>query len=156
MKFKTITYGKSATKNTGDYENIKINFEATVEVDENESVEEAQAILKGYVDTVLNEEINKYSEGVNKDVKSSNANKRSNTKSDDVSTTKKESDTKYKVIAMYETHDGIKYYHFKAKDSEAQFLRIQYDADIDDEHTKTIQIGKVVGLCKIGWLHKLD
>lgn len=155
MKFKTITYGKSATKNTGDYENIKINFEATVEVGKNESVEEAQAILKGYVDTFLNEEINKYSEGVNKDVKSSNVSKRFNTKSDDVST-KEKSDTKYKVIAMYETHDGIKYYHFKAKDSEAQFLRIQHDADIDDEHTKTIQIDKVKGLCMVGWLHKLD
>lgn len=64
MVFTKINYGKSITKNLGDFNSVKIEFSAEAQIDPDLKIEDQIHELEAYVDKVLNDEINKYDEKV--------------------------------------------------------------------------------------------
>lgn len=55
MKFKTITYRRGVTLNIGDFESVRVDVEATVELD-GEDFEEAYSAVKEEVDGAVRAE----------------------------------------------------------------------------------------------------
>ena len=57
MKFTKINYGKSVTKNLGDFNSVKLEFSAEIEVDQEQKIDDQIYELETYVNTFLNESV---------------------------------------------------------------------------------------------------
>lgn len=62
LKIKTLSYTKSTTKDLGNFNSVRVQYSAEIEVDDSIDLEDQQKALKIYVDSLLNEEINRYEE----------------------------------------------------------------------------------------------
>ena len=132
MKFTKINYGKSVTKNLGDFNSVKIEFSAEIEVDEDMKVADQVASLKLYVNQLLNEEINKYDESVT-ETKKVTENKGFQSYQPAKKQPKKQS--KGGNLVDYR---GVEYWICSNNDGSVYF-RITDDSKIDAEHPKSMK-----------------
>ena len=132
MVFTKINYGKSVTKNLGDFNSVKIEFSAEIEVDEDMKVADQVASLKLYVNQLLNEEINKYDESVT-ETKKVTENKGFQSYQPAKKQPKKQS--KGGNLVDYR---GVEYWICSNSDGSVYF-RITDDSKIDAEHPKSMK-----------------
>lgn len=125
MVFTKINYGKSVTKNLGDFNSVKIEFSAEIEVDQEQKIDDQIYELETYVNTFLNEEINKYDEKVTVAEKENNKSKPYKDKKE----IKPNKQTKRDIFVSYsEDPDGIMY-HIRYNDKTKQWYGMQTERE---------------------------